>query len=356
MKMIGLSSIPKEEYKIERSWVERGEYIAPNRHVRIREDMLERYFYWIHERQEIWYKRNILKEPAPWTEDPILQSFRFTHPIRDIDTVTIYYRENLLPHVTEDEDSKINLLLNTMIFRIFVKPESWECFGYLDYRDPQIYKKLDLAYDALVEEADRGVTVFTGAYMVNPMGYLKKIYPLGRTSKFPKIDNAFRLIYHLVDNIEMLYDTTVKQPNDIVEQMEVFKSIPGVGAFSAYEWACDLCLAERYTGVKMVPWDDNSGTNVGPGAKKGIDVIFANRGNFNHTNAILFLASLAPYFFKKFEYADTMKWPAEITEFNLRMVEHSLCEFMKYIKTFNGTGRPRQRLKIVQLDGVGKTQ
>lgn len=341
--MVNLSAIPAEAYNIEKSWVERGDYVAPNRNVVVSEEGLKTFLYWIHERQSIWYKREVLGLEAPWTNDEVFQTFRFTHPIRDIDKVTIYYRENVLKQIEDTTHSKINILLNTMIFRIFTNPAVWEFIGNLDYKDPTAKAKVDAAYHTTIDFAKSGGIIFTGAYMVNPMRAMMTMYPNYHSSKFPKVDNAFRLIHHLIDNAEYIYQRSVVEAKDMTEQLKVFKTIPGIGSFTAYEWACDLCLAERYEGIKMVDWDDNSATNVGPGAKRGLDQIYINRGNFTYMNAILHLASITEYYFEKYGYAETMKWPDGVSEFVLRTVEHSLCESMKYQKVKKGLGRPRQR-------------
>ena len=65
VKMVNLSAIPAEAYNIEKSWVERGDYVAPNRNVVVSEEGLKTFLYWIHERQSIWYKREVLGLEAP---------------------------------------------------------------------------------------------------------------------------------------------------------------------------------------------------------------------------------------------------------------------------------------------------
>jgi hypothetical protein len=45
-------------------------------------------------RHQIWINRQQGK-PKPWTDDPILQSYRFCNVYRELDTVTIWIDENI---------------------------------------------------------------------------------------------------------------------------------------------------------------------------------------------------------------------------------------------------------------------
>ena len=40
---------------------------------------IERFIYWQEERELIRVKKEVLKQPPPWTDDTILQEFKFCH-------------------------------------------------------------------------------------------------------------------------------------------------------------------------------------------------------------------------------------------------------------------------------------
>ena len=38
---------------------------------------LKEFFYWMYERQNIWYRRFVAKKERPWTKDKILNEYKF---------------------------------------------------------------------------------------------------------------------------------------------------------------------------------------------------------------------------------------------------------------------------------------
>ncbi len=58
------------------------------------EVMLQKFFYWINERHNI-YLRKQAGEPKPWTEDTIMQDYKFCNVFRELDTTTIWIKENI---------------------------------------------------------------------------------------------------------------------------------------------------------------------------------------------------------------------------------------------------------------------
>ena len=54
-------------------------------------------------------------EPYPWTDDPILQKYKFTNVFREDDATTVWFRENMRDELCEHSD----VILATIIFRWF---------------------------------------------------------------------------------------------------------------------------------------------------------------------------------------------------------------------------------------------
>src|SRR3954463_1618933 len=84
--------------------------------------VFESYWRFAAERQAM-YERRLRGAPAPWTDDSILRSFRFTNVFRASDRVSQYlireviYRSNPYP----DE-----ILFRVLLFKFFNKIETWE--------------------------------------------------------------------------------------------------------------------------------------------------------------------------------------------------------------------------------------
>jgi len=48
-------------------------------------ESLDLFWQFIAERQKVWYRRVVEGRPAPWTDDDILQEYRFTNVYRELD-------------------------------------------------------------------------------------------------------------------------------------------------------------------------------------------------------------------------------------------------------------------------------
>jgi hypothetical protein len=321
-------------------------YKEPNEDFKYDENNMHEYWYWIHERLEIWYKRVVLKQPAPWTEDELLKKFKFTNAIRDLDRLTIYYINNLLCNLKDTKESKMELLLNTMIYRLFCKTETWELFGYLHLANWD--EEWGKAKEALRALKASGKPVFTDAYYVNDL----RVANPDPVTCHNKTENAICLIEIWHSRIEEIYTKSCVEADGMKEQLKFFTTLPAVGPFTAYEWACDLCLAGKYVGINMVDWDDDSYTNVGPGAKRGIDWIFkgGNKGGLTDLQIIFWLREHSEEFLKKYGYWDDLKLPEGFTSLNCRVIEHDLCEYQKYKKAKEGEGRPKVAFKLKTTD------
>src|SRR5271167_851059 len=82
-------------------------------------------FDFIRERHAIWWRKEH-GESKPWTEDPILQQYRFTNIYRELDTVTIWIREHWRePHATDP-----HLWFAMTVARLVNWPESLAEIGY----------------------------------------------------------------------------------------------------------------------------------------------------------------------------------------------------------------------------------
>src|SRR6267142_1184093 len=86
-------------------------------------------FWWfVNERQHIFYKRFILKKPRPWTKDKTLQTYFFTNVYRQLDRGTLYLTTNIYPHIDKNSSDRpdADALFNTLIYRLFNHIPTWE--------------------------------------------------------------------------------------------------------------------------------------------------------------------------------------------------------------------------------------
>ena len=74
------------------------------------------------ERQAIFFRR-VSGEAGPWTDDPVLDRYRFTNAYRASDRVSQY----LLHRVIYDQErDTLDTILRVLLFKIFNRIDTWE--------------------------------------------------------------------------------------------------------------------------------------------------------------------------------------------------------------------------------------
>ena len=326
--------------------------------IRINPTYWNNYWNFIAERMNIWHKRVILKEPPPWTDDPILQNFKFTNVIRDLDRLSLYERKHILAKMDEIQDDwsewkivkwKQSVLLNIMIFRLWVKIDTYEVHGFIDLTELDWKTKWEESKLKLLKRREDGISNFTAAYYVND---LRGANPDPDT-RSNKTQNAICMIEGWMNQIDRIYDEAIVKAKNMKEQMAFFRTLPCVGDFTAYEYACSIAEIPRYCKNHMVNWTQDNATNVGPGAHRGINWIFEDKGNLNDYQCILYLRSIWKHELQRINAYDMFiqQLPKELNgDIDLRVIEHCLCETQKYNKAATNTGRPKESFKPKTID------
>lgn len=278
---------------------------------------LDTFWYWINERQAI-YNRRLEGAAWPWTTDPILQEYRFCNVYRMQDTETI----NLHKALRKGADME-DILFNVILFRTFNWTPTYVALGGWQKRvdfNPREAKKI-----LKVRKADKQ-KIITGAYMITNGGK-----PGVKSDMLVDAVTAASKVVRPMS--QELYDM-----HSMKHAVKTMRSLPFVGDFVAYEFACDL----RFTKVLEKADDVTTYANPGPGAKRGINRLLGRPHGRPYLSpeelqdAMHTLWCMAGS--ESFLNADQSKWP-----FELREIEHSLCEFDKYTRVKNGEGRPRSR-------------
>lgn len=329
-------------------------YKEPNDEVEINWDNFEIYWYWVSERMNIWYNRVVLKLPFPWTEDKIFQENRFTNVIRDLDRGTIVVIKEILSKLDDPCDDivqrKKEVILNIMVYRVFIRYETWKLIGYIPLDEWETrWKK---SKSAIRKRRDSGLPVFHGAYFVNG---LKSANP-DKVNNHDKVENAMCMCDNFYAFLDDIYEFITN--NNMKDCIEYLQTLPAVGSFNAYEYACDFALASRYTSQSLVNWTDDAYVNVGPGNKRGIDYIFQKSGNLSDIEKNIYIRATWEHYMKYYGYYD--RFMSQLPEcmggkINLRVVEHDLCEFQKYMKVKTSTGRCKALYTKINPDLEGLT-
>lgn len=234
-----------------------------------RQEVYDLYWYFAYERNNIFIKKNKNLD-GPWTNDEILQNYKFCNSYRVNDRVSQY----LLKHVIYNgkEYNEVDIVIRIILFKIFNKESTWELllekFGDITYEsfDFDNYSKY------LDQLHQKGIKLYNDAYIScanKAFGYDRKHNNhLALISKIFKIDKA---------HIKIIKSKTMK------EAFEILKSYPLIGDFMAYQLVTDINYSD------VVNWREDEFTVAGPGSKRGIDKCFIDKGDSSYEDIIKYM-------------------------------------------------------------------
>ena len=283
------------------------------------ESRIKDFFTFVNERHAIYVRRSRGDE-WPWTEDPILQSYKFTNIFRELDTGTIWCRENIRePYAYHPE-----LFFNIALYRMYNYIPTAKFLGFIENYDQHYVDDL--------HERHKHCKVFTSAHMLNGL------------SRIDKVSSVFGMSGTDLWNKRR---EVCPQPGDTLEQ--AFKRLNGhvfgFGGFLAFEAITDL----RHTRYLDNASDIQTWANPGPGCKRGIGRLLGlpvwTRHGTRPTKEDI------KKFPKEKEMLEIMrilldlsdKLPRWIPPLEMRDIEHSLCEFDKYERVRLGEGRLKHK-------------
>lgn len=303
---------------------------------------VDRFFAFARERHKIYQKRTT-GEQWPWTDDPILSHYRFTNVFRELDATTQWCKKYVRDPLA---DRPGELLLAVVLFRwfnrmstgevIFCQPNMLtkktlfeQMLQILDNKGPRAARVL--LHSAIKQNPPPYVT---GSYTINTAGigtgHSKLEGVLLQFEQFCKRDWGTRAAQMAVPVFKHGMEGTCIWLEDS----------PGMGGFMAYEIACDL----RYTPLLQHAPDVDTWANPGPGAQRGLNRVVHRytevddvRKPVRKAVAVEGMQSLLAMT----RSTGAGYWPPAWLAWEMREVEHTLCEFDKYERARLGQGRPR---------------
>jgi len=226
------------------------EHLLPPTSEDINDENLNLFFSSMFERQEIWYKRFILKQPRPWTKDKIFEG-KFTNVYRELDRHSQWQIQNIF---LDKRNDKLNLVWKIMLFRIFNKPELFEFIKGISGEFIPDYKDYGInVFGRLVENyRNSGENPFTNAYLIN-----SQACP-GATRDWCYINKVVPTIHKAIPRLLVLFKQS-KNPEQIIEKL---LELPSVANFIAHEFYQDFTYISIYTDLDIFKFDQNDFTNV----------------------------------------------------------------------------------------------
>lgn len=317
---------------------------------------LGRFFGWINERHSIYLKKLAGEKRGdkgwPWTKDPILRSYRFTNPFRQNDKVTKQWADRYATLMAlEKAGQQIPddlILFHLCMFRLFNYAPTYDAlnFGIMKHGGKWDKEKaIAILKNRRDGENSTDSQIFTGAYMITPGGYDDKIEAYctvleslwdGRTDKQKKKRRS--------KPRRVRWAAILRKHQSMRRATKLLCKLECVGPFIAYEIVCDL----RHTRILADAKDVNTWANAGPGAKRGIHRLLTGdkewgkaRGPSPDYNAAMCeLLNIARGKGVLSKDVLACEWP-----FEMREIEHSLCEYDKMSRVRMKQGKPRSTYK-----------
>lgn len=218
-------------------------------------DVYDTYWRFAAERMSIYYKR--LSDPVgPWTNNPILQTFRFTNVYRAADRVSQYLIREI-QYRSDRSPAPAEVFFRTILFKIFNKIETWELIertlGGVSWQAAD----LDRLSQALNEASRRGTRIYNAAY----------IMPSPAFGHARKHDNHLALLQTMMeDNLP----ARLERVDSLDEAYRLILAYPSLGPFLAFQYVIDLNYSP------LLDFEEKEFVVAGPGALDGISKCFSD--------------------------------------------------------------------------------
>ena len=281
------------------------------------------------ERHEIYVRRQ-KGQAAPWTVDPVLQTYRFCNVYRELDTVTIWVRQNIREPFADHPNLWFMLCAARQInhpgtlAELIADKKAWPHAKDLSKWEPERLRAI------MNDRKARGAQVYTGAYMLTNV--------LNKNDPRPH-DKPWFTAYKVLGNVrDMQKEVQAAIPVSMEATHAVLRTGYGWGGFMAYEVVCDM----RWTALGGHWPDINTFAHAGPGALRGLNIVEGKPKTTprKEAPALSMMQALL---------AETRReWPKPsklYPRLELREIEHSLCEYDKWSRVRNGEGAPRSKFK-----------
>ena len=235
-----------------------------------RQHIYDLYWYFASERQQIFEKR-LAGQPAPWTDDPILQKYKFCNVFRATDRVSQYMIRDVCYH-TEDCSAE-DRLFQIVAFRLFSKIETWDAVRNFLGRSPTMDDLVDGSFTKALEHANEiNGGLYTSAFILCAT-------------------NAYGQPRKYLNHVELLRDMFVNHQlaeqllsaSSLQEIYTLLHTFPLMGDFMSYQTAIDLNYSD------LINFSENEFTQPGPGALRGMAKVFENLGNYSPSEVIMWM-------------------------------------------------------------------
>lgn len=308
----------------------------------------------VHDRYEVHLNKDIYGEDKPWTDNPVLQQFRFTNVRREHDRQTRYLIDHIAHRVDLTLEDKI---VNVFMFRAWNNWDTMRDFGG-PWKADKVYspelKEIVRTWYEEFNKLDPKRMWWSNAYNQGGTKHAWSFpYNTPRGSGYKEEKDIPLRPFHIGPWLKQqrIVDKLLNS-KDQQEAFEIIKSVRGFADFLAYQVFVDLTYIPEFL------YSENEFVIAGPGCKKGLDYIFSDRADMTYEECIFWLrdnwTKLSERVYTLTDGEIDCNPKRDFTDLdsrdrvmNVMSIENCMCELSKYIRTVEGTGRPRNKYKGV---------
>lgn len=279
-----------------------------------RSPVFKSYWYLAAERQRIFFKK-IEDVSPPYTDDPILQTYKFTNAYRASDRVSQYLIREVIydPYTDEEQGESVeDTFFRILLFKIFNRVSTWERLNeevgpiHVDTFDVEHYEQV------LESAMQNGYSIYSGAYLM-----ASGKHAFGKSRKH---QNHLRLLQKMLD--EDVPQRVAEAPS-MEAVYELLLSYPTIGTFLAYQYATDLNYST------LTDFSEKEFVMPGPGAESGIKKCFQDPGDYDERELIRWMTDNQDRFFDEYDLDFQDLWGREL---KLIDCQNLFCEVDKYAR------------------------
>ena len=267
--------------------------------------------YWINERENIRLKKKF-GEPAPWSDNKVMQKTYFCNVDREDDKVTKWIRENW-----RYNNGPKYYTVAMAAARLFNLPSTLELIG--QPTDIFMDQWLSNSSFRLSHLQEQGQKIWNGAYIVSTQG-----------KKVGKLPHCFNILREISLSKEILASHSTLQSL----HSELIK-IKGIGLFIGAQIIADIKNSDHHP-LQIAPdwWTFSA---PGPGSLRGLEWFFEEKVTAKNYHA-------------KMDEALDLMTPSDETGIDeeimwymcMQNLQNCFCEYDKFMRVTNGTGRSKR--------------
>lgn len=270
----------------------------------------DKYWQFAAERHRSFQKR-VSGEPGPWSDDEIIQTYKFCNVFRAADRVSQYLIREVAYH--REPCSPQDRVFQIVAFRTFSKIETWQSVCSSLGRQSMLE---DLGSGAFVRALDEARAenggLYTGAFI------LCATDAYGQGLKHRNHVELFKEMF-LINSL----GDDVRRAGSLQTVVELLHAYPLMGDFMSYQIAIDLNYST------LIDFGENDFTQPAPGALRGIKKCFVSLGSYTPSEIIHWMVERQDQEFARLGLTFTGLWGRPLLAID---AQDLFCETDKYCR------------------------